>query len=337
MAYRFKLHEPCDEGVKRIALQQIDRALQQIQAGSVKTVRTRRKKGEASDVGHQPSLAIHDVRKRLKRLRALLRLVRSGVGDKVYAAENARFREIARLLSPAREQHVMLETINALEVLAAGRTRLAFTAARRKLAQVVPVPSGEDFLAQAVEGLVEARAVMAVLEIDARGFEPVFEGLERVYRQAVHGRDHAYDTENDEAFHDFRKRVQYHWRHMILLTAAWPETMKVRIESASQLSQMLGEEHDISVMRAALSGEGQITLTPNQRWFCGETPNRAAGAGSAARAAHVCGDAARVYRAYPPILANRRSGWVAVTLITRPFGCVRTGCVLLRPTVTFWR
>jgi hypothetical protein len=58
MPYRFKLSEPFDEGVRRIGLQQIDRAIGELEA--------------ALKAGGQ----VHATRKTLKRIRALLRLAR---------------------------------------------------------------------------------------------------------------------------------------------------------------------------------------------------------------------------------------------------------------------
>ena len=59
--------------------------------------------------------AVHEARKDMKKLRALLRLVRGELGDRVYAAENACFRDTARELSGVRDADVMLATLGDLE------------------------------------------------------------------------------------------------------------------------------------------------------------------------------------------------------------------------------
>ena len=104
MAFRFKLGEPFEEGVRRIAVEQIERAQNELQA-----------KGDHA-------VAVHETRKALKRLRALLRLVRPAMGDDVFKQENAQLREIGLSLSGARDRHVLLETVNKLEG-AAGLSR----------------------------------------------------------------------------------------------------------------------------------------------------------------------------------------------------------------------
>ena len=48
--------------------------------------------------------AVHEARKDMKKLRALLRLVRGELGDRVYGAENTCFRDTARGFSHARRR-----------------------------------------------------------------------------------------------------------------------------------------------------------------------------------------------------------------------------------------
>src|SRR5262245_16843053 len=97
MPFRFKLSEPFEDGWPRIGREQIERALAQLEGSGDRAV------------------AVHETRKSLKRLRALLQLIRPALGEEAYRAENAHLREIARLLSGARDRHVLFETIAKLE------------------------------------------------------------------------------------------------------------------------------------------------------------------------------------------------------------------------------
>src|SRR2546430_1303607 len=67
------------------------------------------------DDGHDPDKAVHEARKDMKKLRALVRLMRPELGGKAYRRENARFREVARSLSGVRDAKAMLEALDALE------------------------------------------------------------------------------------------------------------------------------------------------------------------------------------------------------------------------------
>ena len=248
MAYRFKLTEPFDAGVRRIGGQQIDRAITLLSSVD------------------EAATAIHNTRKTLKRLRALLRITRPGLSDGVYAHENARHRDIGRLLAEARDRHVLAETLQTLELSATGRTKTALKAAQLKLTRVERperLAGHAEHFRQAVEQLREGQARMADLEIARGGYEIAWEGLERVHRQAARAFDCAYKSPSDEALHDFRKRTQYHFRHMLLLSPAWPEMLEARVATARRLSALLGEDHDIAVMMASL--DACHAVTPGQR------------------------------------------------------------------------
>src|SRR5260370_7407926 len=82
MAYRLKHGESVPEGVKRIAREEIRAAVQYL----------RGKGGISRDE------AIHEARKSIKKVRALLRLVRPELGE-FYESESARLRDAVRKLS----------------------------------------------------------------------------------------------------------------------------------------------------------------------------------------------------------------------------------------------
>jgi len=238
MAYRFKLDEDIGDGFVRIGLEQIDKA--------------RRELEDAAD----PERAVHETRKAMKRLRALLRLARPGLPGAVFQRENARFRDIAALLAGAREEHVLLQTIDALDRRRADRLeKTAIAHLREALASQANGagfrPARRSETAQAIARLGEARKAFQKIEIEAASFATLAEGLENTYRAARRAFATAYETGDDEAFHDWRKGAQRHWRHMGLLAPAWPDIMEARAAEARQLSQVLGEDHDLAAIAAA--------------------------------------------------------------------------------------
>src|SRR5689334_6194542 len=97
MAYRFKLSESVAAGASRIGLEQIDLAEARLTSRD------------------EPAAAIHDARRCLKRLRALLRLIRPALAGRAYRREADRLASIGRLLAEARDQFVMQQTLVKLE------------------------------------------------------------------------------------------------------------------------------------------------------------------------------------------------------------------------------
>ena len=77
----------------------------------------RRRRREGRRAGGRGALdkeAIHDTRKALKRLRALVRLLRAELGERRYKREHAILRDAARRLAGARDAEVMVGTLDAL-------------------------------------------------------------------------------------------------------------------------------------------------------------------------------------------------------------------------------
>ena len=239
MSYKLKLSDRLDRGVRRIGLEQIDAAIGHL-----------RSDGETS-------LTVHATRKCLKKLRSLLRMVRPGLSAAVFERENARFRDIARQLSDLRDSHVLVATLDGLKTSAEGRTKPALEAAAKQLgrAQAIGGDVAADaaaLLADAAGQLDVARTGFATLEIDG-GFDTAFSGAADCYRKARRSMDHAFTTCDPDDLHEFRKAAQYHWRHMHLLSAAWPEYFEARATTARKLSMILGDDHDLAILAAVMS------------------------------------------------------------------------------------
>lgn len=239
MAFRFRLDEPIQKGFRRIGSEQIERALGELSAGV--------------DLPAE----IHEARKCLKRVRALLRLAREGLGAEVFATENRRFSNIAAQLAPARDDHVLSETLLKLEAAQDGealrgilrRLRIALHAARSEASLVAADPA---MLGPVTAELTEARDRFRQLSLKPATIATLIAGVERSYRRGRKALTAAYETDDDEAFHAWRKGVQAHWRHMSLLSRLWPALMDARVQAARELSQILGDDHDLSLLRVRI-------------------------------------------------------------------------------------
>lgn len=244
MAYRFKLKESFRKGVRRIAVSQLDRAIKELAPED----------GSGSNV--------HEGRKAIKRLRALLRLVKPSIGKKSFTAHNSALRAAASQLSGARDQQVLVQTVAKLHAASPAGARLTLS----KLLQSMQMRLATSQLQHntvtkhdVLRDLTAEREKFSGLSCHGSGFAIVEDGLTDCYRDGREKLDVAFESGDDEAFHDLRKGVQLHWRHMALLSAAWPELFAVRVASARELSQILGDEHDLSVLISVLPNEGEIS------------------------------------------------------------------------------
>jgi CHAD domain-containing protein len=243
MPYRLFAKESVQNGVRRIAGEQIERAL-----------------GELQDTALSRAEVIHQVRKRCKKVRGALRLVRPSIQDR-YSEENAWYRRIARSLSAMRDATAMVEAYDALirrsgddidgRVVAPIRGQL-------KHREEVLTSDGDGVATRrdAVEdGLVQGYKRIAFWTLEDDGFDAVSGGLRKTYVRARTAMHAAYERPSPETFHAWRKRVKYHWYHMRLLRDVWPKVMRARRDQVDELGAILGEHHNLSVLRRLLLDE----------------------------------------------------------------------------------
>lgn len=247
MALRFNLDEGLASGTRRIARSQLGIALRRLQTAE------------------NPEREIHEARKALKRTRALLRLVRHGLDPGVFDRENRTLGAIARSLSGVRDLHVLMQTVTRLETAVgeAGIARLGDL--RRRIAELIATQErtlDADVVPAAIAALQAARKRLG--KLDVRGGRTTLQaGLKRSYREARGALARARAKPDIETLHELRKQSQHHWRQMSLLYAAWPQALAVRVAAARELSQLLGEEHDLAVLQQAIMRKGILAL-PNQ-------------------------------------------------------------------------
>jgi CHAD domain-containing protein len=244
MPYRFKINEPVEKGFRRIAREQLDVALAELAAP------------------HIPPTGVHECRKALKRLRALVRLLAPALGRSEARRRAKALSAVARMLSARRDQAVMLETVARLAMETG--TDGAFTLAPLRAHLVGKVgeeaqPLNVDCAAKARMLLLREAKKFARTKFRSRGFAALEGGLEKSYGQARKAMKNAYSEPSDESFHTLRKAVQWHWRQMSLLARAWPDEFAVRVAAARELSQMLGDDHDLAMLVAAAATADDIS------------------------------------------------------------------------------
>lgn len=235
MSYSFRLSDhSLTHGVRRIARSQIETAI-----------------AEIDDEALGPVTTVHQLRKRCKKVRGLIRLVRPGF--KAYADENAAFRDLSRSLSDLRDAGALLETVGALEARFGEVIGGNFFADVRETLAAGSPPADDvhvaERLAGAREAFVAALARTDGWKVKGKTADIVGRGVAQTYKRAVKTLADAEDDGTPVEFHEFRKRVKYHWYHMRLLKHVWPKMIHARIVEARHLATSLGDLHDLAVFR----------------------------------------------------------------------------------------
>lgn len=243
MAYRIRHKDPdATASVRRIARQQIAAALRSIEHAQ-------------GDVGS----AIHDVRKRCKKIRGLLRLVRPAFNDDRH--ENAAFREIAAALGQMRDAEVLIDTFDRVIETTGADAAGALAPIRDQLHtrrhELARAQDPATLLLTARGALMAAQARVDDWQLSKKGFGAFHAGLESSYRRGRKAMRAACRSGDDEDFHAWRKRCKDHGYHLRLLQPVWPGPMRAQCICAGELGDVLGAHHDLAVLGArvrAMSG-----------------------------------------------------------------------------------
>ncbi len=231
-------------------------------------------------------LAVHETRKALKRIRAILRLIRIDIGRYAYKQENTVLRDTSRKLSVVRSAAVMVET--ARQLLENDPTLLDPIAARRLVVGLedrrdtlrTPVIHDRQMLTDVVTTLLCARSRYAgwpIVELavspdrpDRRPlrneFAAIAPGLERTYRRGQRAMLQAATTRSAFDLHYWRKRSKYLRHQHEFLEELWPPVIGAAAESFAELSDRLGADHDLAELSALLATRPTLILDPSARY-----------------------------------------------------------------------
>ena len=280
--------EPLAEGLRRVILGQLDLAIELLEHYQAARVAQSAEGRQAEPlVSNHPSedTTVHEIRKAIKRLRALLALMRGELGPKRYARENAALRDCARRLAGARDAEVMLDTLDALQKQ--HPSRLARSAAVGALrAQLLAEREAAAALAirdphvrsEVIGELHTVRARVERWGLHERPTKLLAPGLERIYRRGRLGlgvalgrgqRDRRTGAAGrTEALHEWRKRVKelrYAAETLDRGGKSFKSTRRLA-RRADRLGELLGEEHDLALL------EGRVR--ERSRQFAGERKTR---------------------------------------------------------------
>lgn len=258
--------------------------------------------GHACDPGRVGAdAAVHEVRKRIKELRALLRLAGPWLIDErsgpVHPRENDALRIAAGALGEARDAAVMLQTLDAL-VGDSGMAPQELQALRRVLSRRAEEhdPRGGGFeAARQILEAVRARSAEWRFAGEGEAWAQIGPNLRRIYRRGRRAMRAAGQTADAEAWHAWRRRAKDLRYALELLRLSAPPIMEGSISVARKLTDRLGEDHDLAVLlefiRAAepplmeqatasalnlaaqsRSGKLRCTAMRDGEWLYGERP-----------------------------------------------------------------
>ncbi|MDJ0496883.1 MAG: CHAD domain-containing protein [Acidimicrobiia bacterium] len=218
----------------------------------------------------EQTAAVHETRKAIKRLRAMLRLVRDSISLDVYHTDNAALKLIAAELGAVRDAWVMAEILDRLlphdEDTAAAVDELVERLQERYRAESAAVLGNQAHLASIMDQLQNARERAARWTVVAgeqsvplpHEFATVAPGLQRVYKRGRRGMRIVADSPTDTLLHVWRKRAKYLRHQVEALNVLDPEPLAEMEERLANLTDLLGDDHDLAVLLNRFHHDGQL-------------------------------------------------------------------------------
>lgn len=243
-AYALRGEESAADGLRRVARGRAAAALERLRG--------------ASPDGEGFAEAVHGARKDMKKLRAVVRLLREPLGEDLYAAENARYRDAARKLSASRDAQATVETLADLAAGDRGLSPATVDAWRGALEGERGRAASSDAagVARAIELIEPAPWRIAAWSLGSGSWELIDAGLERAYRRGRQAMRAAREDGAAASFHEWRKRAKDLWYQQRLLVAAWPAVLGRTVDQAHALADLLGGHHDLTVLAEDLPTRG---------------------------------------------------------------------------------
>lgn len=210
--------------------------------------------------------AVHEARKAVKRVRSLLRLVRSGVDRDARRDLDQRLRAAAGGLGEVRDAEVLVGTAAALRAPEDGDgdgapdgaldgLHTALEDRRGRIVVRAAAGPAEGGAVHAATALADAGGDLARLAIDGADRDVVTAGLLRTVRRGRLWLDTPVGSADGEAFHGGRKRAKDLRYQLEFLTPLWPGPLAAQADQLHRLTDLLGDEHDLAVLAATVDAE----------------------------------------------------------------------------------
>jgi CHAD domain-containing protein len=196
--------------------------------------------------------AVHNARKAMKRLRALLRSLRVAFPKK-YREENRRISRAGQKISPVRDIHVQLRALGKLK---AGATPVGNEIRHRLLRRQAAIVRKIPDLRETVRTMLDdSRQNLASWPFRNATADDLVAGLKRIYKQGRKAFKTACISRTPIHLHEWRKKAKSLGYVLELIGGLVPAKMSRMKSSSEALSEALGDDHDLFVVLDALRTE----------------------------------------------------------------------------------
>ncbi|MBV8330167.1 MAG: CHAD domain-containing protein [Verrucomicrobia bacterium] len=200
---------------------------------------------------------IHAIRVIIKRLRALLRLIRPVLNKTVFDRENSRLRTAAHRLAFERDADVARQTLAMLPRSQGHQAEAVKMLSSQKNGDSQPETiQARNYVEMDLE---RTRRSLHGMRISRAGWDAIEPGLTAVYRKCRKRMQRALRRGEDDAFHKWRITVKHLYYELQMLRPVWPKRLDKMIARLSQLQEKIGTDHDLVILKRSLASRPHPT------------------------------------------------------------------------------
>ncbi len=243
MSKELKAGEKLPHAVRRIAKKEVDGVIGQLAGGNPA--------GEGE--------AIHEARKNLKKVRALLRLAREGLQRKTYRREGRRFRAAGKAMARQRDAQVLIKTLDKLRKQHHGPAARAVLLKMERSSR----ERRESLLRRWRGTKKKLKAELRTARRDIRGWPlkklkwaDLGRGAARTHRDGAAAFGEAGRTHATQDLHEWRKRVKDSRHQLAVILPMQPKALGVLERRLERLGECLGDDHDLAMLEEAAMTAG---------------------------------------------------------------------------------
>ena len=220
MSFTVKKQHKMTKKLKRILLSQTVRAIKQLE-----------------NLEHSPSDRIREARISFKRARTILRLLRKVIDEEKSHYYDRIYRDLGRALSTQRDLFIKTQVLKKLD-------------STKKKPDSLKV-SNED---QQIVHEVLNKLYALKIELDnqifgKKNFSVLRKTSIKFYNRIKQSQKHAEATKHDDEYHEWRKDVKHLYHLVSFMIPICPNEYKPMKEELHKLIHLLGDDHDLTVLR----------------------------------------------------------------------------------------
>jgi len=215
------------------------------------------------------NIIVHNLRKRVKNLRALLRLIRKELGEDAFKKNNFMLRDLNRRSAALRNVFALITITGSMQQqntngdliepynLLLSRLTNDFETIKSKTELSSLFNNYQDTLEKYNLRIIH-------MDFDKQSFRNIKAGLQIIYYGCVNSLQNSLGTKDENLLHEWRKNVKDLYYCCLSLTPLWKPVISVYTKELKVLSDLLGDLHDLFELQIYIQ-----SLTDNPFDFTG--------------------------------------------------------------------